>query len=59
MVRVKAGRKRGDWSRTKHLTLTEDSYWKLQELKAWLKVSTWEELIDELYKREKKRRFVF
>jgi len=58
MVRVKAGRKQ-DWSRTKHLTLTEDSYWKLQELKAWLKVSTWEELIDKLYEREKKRRFVF
>jgi len=58
MVRVKAGRKQ-DWSRTKHLTLTEDSYWKLQELKAWLKVSTWEELIDKLYEREKKRRVVF
>ena len=57
-MRVKAGRKR-DWSKTKHLTLTEDSYWKLLELRAMLKVETWEELIDELYKREKRRRFVF
>jgi len=58
MVRVRGSRK-GDWSRTKHLTLTEDAYWKLQELKVRFKVSTWEELIDELYKREMRRRFVF
>jgi len=59
MVLVRSARRRKDWSRTKHLTLPEETYWKLLELKSWFKVETWEELIDELYERERKRRFVF
>jgi len=33
----------------KKVTLQEESYWKLQEMKAKMKCGTWKELIDKLY----------
>lgn len=32
------------------ITLSEDAYWKLQELKVMHKCKTWEELIEKLHK---------
>jgi len=33
----------------KSITLREDKYWKLLELKARLKARTWDEFVDKLY----------
>ncbi len=33
----------------KSITLRENRYWKLMELKAKLKARTWDELVDKLY----------
>jgi len=33
----------------KKITLHDDSYWKLQELKAKLHCTTWQELVNKLY----------
>ncbi len=39
----------------KKISLSEESYWKLVELKARSRCRTWEELIDLFYKRSMNR----
>lgn len=36
-------------SAEKHITLSEESYWKLIEIKTSLRCKTWEELADRLH----------
>jgi len=42
-------------SHVKKISIPEESYWKLIELKAKLHCKTWKELIDLLYQRNIKR----
>lgn len=35
----------------KKVTLDDESYWKLRELKTKFRKTTWKELIEEMYKR--------
>ncbi len=39
----------------KKISIPEESYWKLVELKAQFRCKTWKELIDLLYQRNTKR----